>query len=150
MHREIIDRLFQADVCNSKGLCNVYGEIEMSRNHGFSLIEILLTLAVIGILSGVLFPTLVNARKQATDTSVTGYVRNIAVEVESYLVDSSHNPADLDGLQCDEIPGSTVTLPNGLDECTLSVAEGAVTISATSITGSTVIADGLITYTRNW
>ena len=55
----------------------------------FSLIELLITIAVIAILAGLLLPTLKSAREKAMETSCLSNLRQIGTAMHSYANDWS-------------------------------------------------------------
>lgn len=55
-----------------------------SRAHGFTIIEILVSIVVIGVLIAILLPALAGARKQAKDTTILSSIRQAGVAVTDY------------------------------------------------------------------
>jgi prepilin-type N-terminal cleavage/methylation domain-containing protein len=56
----------------------------MKRHHGFTLIEILMVLAVITILAGISFPTFVMVKKQAARKQTAALIESVTLAAESY------------------------------------------------------------------
>ena len=59
---------------------------------GFTLIEILVVILIIGILSAIAIPVFLNQRKAANEAAIRSDLRNLAIAVENYFKDK---PDDL-------------------------------------------------------
>jgi prepilin-type N-terminal cleavage/methylation domain-containing protein len=68
---------------------------------GFSLIELLVVMIVIGILASIAIPVFLNQRAKAHDTSTKADVTNLGKEVATYHVDGRGTPV----LDFDSKPG---------------------------------------------
>jgi len=67
------------------------------KSKGFTLVELLIVIAIIGLLSAVLFPTVINAKRNSTNTAAQMYARNMSQWVTSWLAqDMSRGISDLD------------------------------------------------------
>jgi len=80
---------------------------------GFSLIEVLLVIAIIGLLAVIAIPQFISYRSKAIDAQLKSDLRNAAVAVESYYAKKSAYPAsinDIDGYGFHASDGVTVTL----------------------------------------
>lgn len=71
-------------------------ERESERNdteRGFTLIELMIVVAIIAILAGILIPNFVNARAQAQTSACESNLRAIATSMELFYADNQHYPA---------------------------------------------------------
>lgn len=69
------------------------------RTLGFTLIELMIVIAIIAILAAVLIPNIIRARGRSLLTACTTNLRNIGTAVEMYNVDNNGRyPAGLGGL----------------------------------------------------
>jgi prepilin-type N-terminal cleavage/methylation domain-containing protein len=80
---------------------------------GFTLIELMIVIAIIGILAAILVPVMIRARFQAYHSACLQGVRNIASALELYSIESQNlYPTNLDSLA----QGSRPFLPS-VGEC---------------------------------
>lgn len=61
-------------------------EMKNKDEYGFTLIELLVVIIIIGILVAIAIPAFLNQRQRANDAAVQSDVRNVAMQVETALV----------------------------------------------------------------
>ena len=79
---------------------------------GFSLIELLVVVIVIGILAAIAVPLYVHQRDQAVQASMRSDLRDTAVFMESYYADNATYPTSFSQLSSDlsTSPSTTITV----------------------------------------
>jgi type IV pilus assembly protein PilA len=73
--------------------------ISFRRNEGFTLVEILIIIVIIGLLAAIAIPQVIAYRSRAIDAQLKSDLRNAAVVVESYFTKKSVYPASLVEIQ---------------------------------------------------
>ncbi len=118
-------------------------KIVRNTRSGFTLIEIMIVVAIIGMLMMIAVPNVVKARKSAQANSCMANMKNIDQTIELYKLEQKATPADLNALvtagyfkQVPSCPaGGTYTMP--VDEnsgVTCSIAEHNQVAGATTTT----------------
>ena len=62
--------------------------MEVQGNHGFTLLELLTVVAIVGILTSIAVPQFAAYKKRAYDVSARSDLRNVAIAEEAYFIDS--------------------------------------------------------------
>jgi type II secretion system protein G len=70
----------------------VHHTIPRENERGFTLIELMIVVAIIAILAGILIPNFVNARSQAQTAACESNLRSIATALELYYADNQVYP----------------------------------------------------------
>lgn len=82
----------------------------MKRPAGFSLIEIMLVVVIIGIIAALFVPNIVGRGDQARRTAAVTDLRGIAATLDLYRLDNAHYPSTDQGLE------ALARKPTGLPE----------------------------------
>lgn len=84
-----------------------------NRNGGFTLVEVLIVIAIIGLLAAIAIPQFIAYRSRSIDAQLKSDLRNAAVTVEAYFAKRSVYPASIDEVQAfgfQATSGVTLTL----------------------------------------
>ena len=103
---------------------------------GFTLIEVLVVVAIIGILATVLVSGVFNARKRTVNAATESYARQVA----TWVAAADAGGTDVSGVtECTDPllqqEGASDALPNGVIDCEISYAAGHWKVQATSQSG---------------
>jgi prepilin-type N-terminal cleavage/methylation domain-containing protein len=82
-----------------------------SRDSGFTLVELLVVMAIIGVLAAIAIPVFLTQRSKAHDTSTKADVTNVGKEIATLFVDGNGATA----INFDVQPGKAVITANGVD-----------------------------------
>jgi prepilin-type N-terminal cleavage/methylation domain-containing protein len=77
---------------------------------GFTLVEILAVVVIIGILAAILIPKFGNSKNKANFTAVKSDLHNLATMQEAFFYDYQRYTKDLDSLKATVSPGVIVTV----------------------------------------
>jgi type IV pilus assembly protein PilE len=113
----------------------------MRRSRGFTLIEIIVVVAIIGILASIAFPAYQNQMRKSNRAAAKAWMLGIA-NVETMYLSTARAYGDLTALGTAATPPAEVT---NFYTPTITVAAGApptYTITVTPKTGTVQVADG--------
>jgi len=107
-----------------------------ARSGGFTLIEVLVVVAIIGILATVLVSGVFNARKRSVDAAAESYARQVA----TWIAAADAGGTDVSGVSSctDDLlrqEGAHPEYPNGVTGCAIDYAAGHWTVETTSQSG---------------
>ena len=91
----------------------------LSTTAGFTLIELMIVIVVLGILAGIAIPRITGIREDARVNSVKSELKNVQTALEMYAVDNNQYPSqstagDIDSIKSDlDISDNGLTGPNG-------------------------------------
>lgn len=94
------------------------------RKSGFTLVELLVVISIIGVLSALAVANFVGARNRASDTSLKNDLRQLKTALQLYYNDNQVYPAALNQLTpqyIKELPDTAAYYTDGLNEFLLHV-----------------------------
>ena len=119
------------------------------RRAGFTLVEILVVIAIIGILAAILFPVFRNAREAAKRTSCASNLKQLGLAFQQYTKDYGDRypyPGNYQGWQAPAAMWITSTANTGVASDTLDPATETYPLTGTTATPEV---GGLSNYTKN-
>src|SRR6187431_2992756 len=74
---------------SNQNVVKIDKEVKMKRNiqRGFTLIKLLVVIAIIAILAAILFPVFAQAREKARQTTCTSNMKNLGLAIMMYVQD---------------------------------------------------------------
>jgi prepilin-type N-terminal cleavage/methylation domain-containing protein len=120
----------------------------LNKQNGFTLVELLVVTAVIGILACIAMPNFIGAQQRAKAAAVRGNMRTIQIAAESYATDSAGayaSTCSAAGDACDYLPGGSNSIAtktagtfpmNPVTGSTCTAPSGGVTNVQTARTGT--------------
>lgn len=117
----------------------------MRKIKGFTLVELLVVVVIIGILAAIALPNFIGAQKKAKAAAVKGNCRTVQIAAESYATDSGGAYAlDATGALLNYLPGGSNTMTGAAGTAPVNPVTGA----AGAISKGTLNTSALITAQR--
>jgi len=113
------------------------------RQRGFTLVELMVVLAIVGILGGIAYPSYVNHVIKSNRTAAQAHLLDLAQREQQYLADNRAYAASVSALNM-----TTPTSVSSKYSILIEVQAGpppSFTITATPLTGGAQVNDGALT-----
>ena len=77
---------------------NLHSRIHLSRQHAFTLVELLLVLVILGVLAAIVVPKFAGRTEQARQTAAQSQIATFSTALDAYEVDTGSYPKGKNGL----------------------------------------------------
>lgn len=110
--------------------------VSLKRQKGFTLVELLIVIIIIGILATLVIVTFTGVQAKARDSKRQTDIEAIDSHLEAFFAENSYYPTVIDLQDITASTGWVTTNMKGLDAAALSDPKSTPTATAATITGS--------------
>ena len=112
-----------------QGGYNMLQKLRGSNSKGFTLIELMIVIAIIGILAAIAIPNFIAYRNKAYCSATESDAQNIASAISDYFADPSHNSTP----SLSDVGGNTLLSP--MNSATITGPMNSITVTVTDGAG---------------
>lgn len=112
----------------------------MLYDSAFTLVELLVSIAIIAVLSAMLIPSIISSKRAAADTNAQQLARNVATLAEVRRAENSHRPLFANKSDC--APNVISDLHDTVAGCELKQDDNGTYVLTTSSNGTIFYFDG--------
>lgn len=109
--------------------------MQASKRAGFTLIELIVVVGILGVLIGIVVPQLLNARGNANNSAAQAYAHNLAVWVASGDAAGAGSFAGSCTSNALQQEGAPPELQGSVRSCRVDYVNSHYTVTVTSVTG---------------
>ena len=106
------------------------------KNSGFTLVEIMIVVVIIGLLSAMAIPAFTKVREQSREKAIINNLRQIAAAGQQYILENGSTQVTMGALEGTYF--STLAPVAGESYTSVSVSESGGTLSVTTSGGQTI------------
>lgn len=117
------------------------------KQQGFTLLELMIVVAIIGILAAIAYPNYQKYVVRANRVDAMGELQNIARQIEAKKLTAGRQ--GYKAINIDSFDGQYPKSGNALYNVDASITDGNWVLTATPITGSRQASDGVLTLKKN-
>tara|TARA_B100001248_G_scaffold220746_1_gene176655 strand:+ start:102624 stop:102977 length:354 start_codon:yes stop_codon:yes gene_type:complete len=109
-----------------------------NRKKGFTLVEIMIVVVIIGLLAAMAVPAFSKVRENSRNKAIENNLRQIASAGQQYMLENGKTKAKYTDLQADYFAGGKISKVAGEDYSGLTVKEAGGTLQVTTSGGDVV------------
>ena len=96
---------------------------------GFSLIELIIVIAIMAILAAIIVPTVINKVSEANKTAAATEAQNLANAIQQDIIELSAGGTNATTTYVDSVSGSTITIKTGAPSTISGSGSDTITVS---------------------